>query len=167
MSHNLFESTTDFLGVFDSLSEADAAGWKRAAQFRDYSYPVINRHWQAAEYPLDLVQRLGELDVMTDGLSVEGHEQMSTLGAGLTLMEVTRADASMGTVIAVQAGLAMRSISMLGSPEQQASYLPQMAACSLLGAFGLTEPAHGSDSIALETTAVRDGDEWVLSLIHI
>ncbi|MTE10900.1 acyl-CoA dehydrogenase [Corynebacterium aurimucosum] len=163
MSHNLFESTTDFLGVFDSLSEADAAGWKRAAQFRDYSDPVINRHWQAAEYPLDLVQRLGELDVMTDGLSVEGHEQMSTLGAGLTLMEVTRADASMGTVIAVQAGLAMRSISMLGSPEQQASYLPQMAACSLLGAFGLTEPAHGSDSIALETTAVRDGDEWVLN----
>lgn len=163
MSHNLFEPTTDFLGVFDNLSEADAAGWKRAARFREYSASVINQHWQAAEYPLDLVQRLGDLDVMTDGLAVEGHEQMSTLGAGLALMEVTRADASMGTVIAVQAGLAMRSISMLGSPEQQASYLPKMASCSLLGAFGLTEPAHGSDSIALETTAVRDSDEWVLN----
>ena len=58
MSHNLFESTTDFLGVFDSLSESDAAGWKRAAQFREYSAPVINQHWQAAEYPLDLVQRV-------------------------------------------------------------------------------------------------------------
>ncbi|MHB2252066.1 acyl-CoA dehydrogenase family protein [Corynebacterium hesseae] len=163
MSHNLFERTTDFLGVFDGLSEADAAGWKRAAQFREYSDPVINKHWQASEYPLDLVKRLGSLDVMTDGLAVEGHEQMSTLGAGLTLMEITRADASMGTVIAVQAGLAMRSIAMLGSAEQQASYLPRMANCSLLGAFGLTEPAHGSDSIALETTAVREGDEWVLN----
>lgn len=163
MSHNLFERTTDFLGVFDDLSEADATGWKRAAQFREYSDPVINKHWQASEYPLDLVERLGSLDVMTDGLAVEGHEQMSTLGAGLTLMEITRADASMGTVIAVQAGLAMRSIAMLGSEEQKASYLPQMANCSLLGAFGLTEPAHGSDSIALETTAVRDGDEWVLN----
>lgn len=163
MSHNLFASTTDFLGVFDGLSSADAAGWERAAQFRQYSDPVINQHWQASEYPLDLVSRLGALDVMTDGLDVPGHEQMSTLGAGLTLMEITRADASMGTVIAVQAGLAMRSIAMLGSAEQQASYLPQMASCSLLGAFGLTEPAHGSDSIALETTAVRDGDEWVLN----
>ena len=38
-----------------------------------------------------------------------------------------------------------------------------MASCSLLGAFGLTEPLHGSDSIALETTAVRDGDSWVLN----
>ena len=163
MSHNLFERTTDFLGVFDDLSSSDAAGWNRAAQFREYSDPVINKHWQASEYPLDLVARLGSLDVMTDGLAVEGHEQMSTLGAGLALMEITRADASMGTVIAVQAGLAMRSIAMLGSEEQKAEYLPQMASCSLLGAFGLTEPDHGSDSIALETTAVRDGDEWVLN----
>ena len=106
MSHNLFAPTTDFLGVFDGLSAADAAGWERAAQFRQYSDPVIHKHWQASEYPLDLVARLGALDVMTDGLDVPGHEQMSTLGAGLTLMEITRADASMGTVIAVQAGLA-------------------------------------------------------------
>ncbi len=59
-------------------------------------------------------------------------------------MEVTRADASMGTVVAVQAGLAMRSIAMLGSEEQRSRYLPAMASCSLLGAFGLTEPLHGS-----------------------
>lgn len=163
MSHNLFERTTDFLGVFDNLSSSDAEGWKRAAQFREYSDPVINKHWQASEYPLDLVSRLGSLDVMTDGLDVPGHKKMSTLEAGLTLMEITRADASMGTVIAVQAGLAMRSIAMLGSEEQKSEYLPQMASCSLLGAFGLTEPDHGSDSIALETTAVRDGDEWVLN----
>ena len=163
MSHNLFERTTDFLGVFDDLSSSDAEGWERAAQFREYSDPVINKHWQASEYPLDLVSRLGFLDVMTDGLDVPGHKKMSTLEAGLTLMEITRADASMGTVIAVQAGLAMRSIAMLGSEEQKSEYLPQMASCSLLGAFGLTEPDHGSDSIALETTAVRDGDEWVLN----
>ena len=73
MSHNLFAPTTDFLGVFDGLSSADAAGWERAAQFRQYSDPVINQHWQASEYPLDLVSRLGALDVMTDGLDVPGH----------------------------------------------------------------------------------------------
>lgn len=163
MSHNLFESTTDFLGVFDGISEEDAAGWKRAAGFRDACLPAINEHWQKSEYPLDLVAKLGELDVMTDGLDIPGHATMSTLGAGLTLMEVTRIDASMGTVVAVQAGLAMRSIDMLGSEEQKQKYLPDMANCTLLGSFGLTEPNHGSDSIALETSAVRDGDDWVLN----
>ena len=163
MSHNLFESTTDFLGVFDGITAADAATWSRAASFRDACLPVINEHWQKAEYPLDLVRLLGEKDVMTDGLKVDGHEHMSSLGAGLALMEVTRIDASMGTVIAVQAGLAMRSIAMLGSDEQKKKYLSDMADCSLLGSFALTEPNHGSDSIALETTAVRDGDEFILN----
>lgn len=160
---NLFDRTTDFLGVFNDLSAEDSAVWERARSFRGDCLPVINDAWEKAEYPMDLVRRLGELDLMTDGLDVEGHETMTPLAAGLALMEVTRADASMGTVIAVQAGLAMRSIAMLGSEEQKAKYLPGMAKCEILGAFGLTEPAHGSDSIALETSAVRDGDEYVLN----
>ena len=163
MSNNLFDSTTDFLGVFDGISAQDAEVWARARSFREDCLPVINGHWEKSEYPLELVRRLGELDLMTDGLDVPGHESMTARGAGLALMEVTRADASMGTVVAVQAGLAMRSIAMLGSEEQRSRYLPAMASCSLLGAFGLTEPLHGSDSIALETTAVRDGDSWVLN----
>lgn len=162
-THNLFDQTTDFLGVFDDVSEQDAEVWSRARSFRDDCLPVINEAWEKAEYPLDLVRRLGELDVMTDGLEVAGHTTQSPLAAGLALMEVTRADASMGTVIAVQAGLAMRSIAMLGSEEQKATYLPGMAKCEILGAFGLTEPDHGSDSIALETSAVRDGDEFILN----
>ena len=160
---NLFDRTTDFLGVFNDLSAEDSAVWERARSFRGDCLPVINDAWEKAEYPMDLVRRLGELDLMTDGLDVEGHETITPLAAGLALMEVTRADASMGTVIAVQAGLAMRSIAMLGSEEQKAKYLPGMAKCEILGAFGLTEPAHGSDSIALETSAVRDGDEYVLN----
>ncbi|QCB27708.1 acyl-CoA dehydrogenase family protein [Corynebacterium endometrii] len=160
---NLFDRTTDFLGVFNDLSAEDSAVWERARSFRGDCLPVINDAWEKAEYPMGLVRRLGELDLMTDGLDVEGHETMTPLAAGLALMEVTRADASMGTVIAVQAGLAMRSIAMLGSEEQKAKYLPGMAKCEILGAFGLTEPAHGSDSIALETSAVRDGDEYVLN----
>ena len=56
----------------------------------------------------------------------------------------------------------MRSIAMLGSEEQKQRWLPPMARLETLGAFALTEPDHGSDSIALETTARRDGDHWVL-----
>lgn len=158
MSHTLFEPTTDFLGVFDAVSQHDAAVWSRARSFREDCLPRINEAWERGEYPLDLVRRLGELDLLTDGLEVPGREKMTELGAGLALMEVTRADASMGTVIAVQAGLAMRSIAMLGSDEQKQQWLGPMARGEKLGAFGLTEPDHGSDSIALETTAVLDGD---------
>jgi alkylation response protein AidB-like acyl-CoA dehydrogenase len=57
----------------------------------------------------------------------------------------------------------MQSIAMLGSEEQRERWLPAMARMETIGAFGLTEPRHGSDAVALETSARRDGDEWVLS----
>ena len=60
-------------------------------------------------------------------------------------------------------GLAMLSIAMCGSEEQKARWLPDMAQMDKLGAFALTEPEHGSDSVALETSARRDGDGWVLN----
>jgi glutaryl-CoA dehydrogenase len=57
----------------------------------------------------------------------------------------------------------MRSIAMLGSEEQKRRWLPAMARMEKIGAFALTEPDHGSDSVALETTVRRDGDEYVIS----
>jgi glutaryl-CoA dehydrogenase len=56
----------------------------------------------------------------------------------------------------------MKSIAMLGSEEQKERWLPDMARLDKLGAFALTEPNHGSDSVALETTARRDGDSYVI-----
>jgi glutaryl-CoA dehydrogenase len=77
-------------------------------------------------------------------------------------MELHRGDGSLGTVLGVHAGLAMQSIAMCGSEEQKARWLPAMSTMEKIGAFALTEPDHGSDSIALSTTARRDGDHWVL-----
>jgi glutaryl-CoA dehydrogenase len=77
-------------------------------------------------------------------------------------MELSRGDGSLATFAGVQAGLAMRSIDTFGSEEQKARWLPALARCEALGAFALTEPDHGSDSLMLETTATRDGDEWML-----
>src|SRR6201985_845781 len=78
-------------------------------------------------------------------------------------MELHRGDGSLGTFLGVQAGLAMKSIAMLGSEEQKQRWLPPMAKVETIGAFALTEPDHGSDSVSLETTAHRDGDTWVLN----
>jgi len=77
-------------------------------------------------------------------------------------MELHRGDGSLGTFLGVQAGLAMGAIAKLGSEEQKRHWLPPLARVEKLGAFALTEPEHGSDSVALETTARRQGDEYVI-----
>ena len=154
---------TDYYGVFDGISAADRAVWERARAFTDEAVPQMNDYWDRAEYPLHLVKRMGELDLLSDGLHVPGQEPMSPLAAGLVNMEVSRGDGSLGTVIAVQGGLAMRSIAYFGSQEQQDRWLGPLARGEEFGAFALTEPEHGSDSVSLETTAVRDGDEFVLN----
>ena len=82
---------------------------------------------------------------------------------GLVTMELHRGDGSLGVFLGVHAGLAMTSIAMCGSEEQKARWLPDLAQMDKLGAFALTEPQHGSDSVALETSARRDRDSWVLT----
>ena len=87
---------------------------------------------------------------------------MSPLSRGLVNMELHRGDGSLGTFLGVQSGLAMKAIDLLGSDDQKARWLPAMATLESVGAFALTEPEHGSDSVALETTARPDGDGWVI-----
>jgi glutaryl-CoA dehydrogenase len=78
-------------------------------------------------------------------------------------MELSRGDGSLGTFLGVQAGLAMRAIAMHGSEELKQRWLPALARVEKIGAFALTEPEHGSDSIALETNARREGDSYVIN----
>src|SRR5256714_12142414 len=88
---------------------------------------------------------------------------MSPMACGLVTMELHRGDGSLGVFLGVHAGLAMNSIAMCGSDEQKERWLPAMAAMDKLGAFALTEPDHGSDSVALETSARRGGGTWGLN----
>jgi len=155
--------STDYFGLREQLSEQELDLLLRTrAYVDDEVLPVIGGFWERAEFPFDLVRRLGELGLVGDGIEGHGCPPMSPLGAGLVHMELNRGDGSLGTFLGVQAGLAMRSIDMLGSEEQKQRWLPGLASCELFGAFALTEPRHGSDSVALETTARREGDEWVL-----
>ena len=125
--------------------------------------PNINAFWERAEVPLDLCRRLGELGLVGDGLDGYGCPPMSSTAAGLITMELSRGDGSVATFLGVHAGLAMRSIHLHGSAEQKDRWLPAMARCEKLGAFALTEPLHGSDSVGLETEARRVGDEYVIN----
>ena len=71
---------------------------------------------------------------------------MSPLAEGLVTAEFARGDGSFGT-FSVHSGLAMTTIDLLGYHEQKERWLPDLAACTKLGAFALTEPDHGSDAV--------------------
>lgn len=154
---------TDYYSVFANIPEPDRQAWSRAREFIDEALPEMNGYWERAEFPAHLTKRMGDLNLLADGIDVEGRELMSPLAAGLVNMEVSRGDGSLGTVIAVQGGLAMRSIALFGSQDQREMWLGPLARGEKLGAFALTEPDHGSDSVALETTAVLDDDTYVLN----
>lgn len=159
----LISDAADFYQVFADVSGEDLRAWRRAADFGRAAAPYVNDAWEKAEYAVHLVQKLGAADLLTDGIEVEGHQHLSHLGAALVTMELARTDASLGTAMAVQAGLVMNTIAEFGSEEQKVYWLPRLSSAEKFGAFALTEPDHGSDSVALETTAVRDGEDWVLN----
>lgn len=144
----------DVAGVFRRLSADDNAYRERAQTFvREEVRPVIAGIWDRAEYPVDLARRMGDLDLLRDGVSVPGFPEQSLIAACLTTMELARGDGSIATIGGVQGGLALRSINSCGSDEQRARWEEPLARGTELGAFALTEPTHGSDSVSLETRA--------------
>jgi glutaryl-CoA dehydrogenase len=124
--------------------------------------PVINDYWERAEFPFELVPKIAGLGLAGGVIQGHGCPGMSATAAGLVSMEWARADGSIGTFFGVHSNLAMQSIDMLGSEDQKDRWLEPMARLEAIGAFGLTEPEHGSDAVALETSARRDGGDWVL-----
>ena len=125
--------------------------------------PIINDYWERAEFPFEIIPKMAALNIA--GVSIKGYgcPGMSAVAAGLVAVELARGDASICTFFGVHSGLAMSSLSMLGSEEQKQKWLPAMARMEKIGAFGLTEPEHGSDAVALETRAHRVGNEYVIN----
>lgn len=154
---------TDYFAVFRDLSADDADALARARTLVTELLPEVNSSWDRAEHPAHWVKRMGELGLLSDGVAVPGQKPISHLAAGLINMEISRGDGSLGTILAVQGGLCVRTLAAFGSVEQQEKYLIPMVKGELPAAFALTEPTHGSDSTSLETTVVRDGNDLILN----
>jgi glutaryl-CoA dehydrogenase len=155
---------TDYFFLREQLSDEQLDLLRRVRVFVDDEVlPVIGGYWERAEMPWPLIRRLGELGIVGEDIQGYGCPGLDPVSCGLVHMELNRGDGSLGTFLGVQAGLAMKSIAMLGSEEQKRRWLPEMARLEKLGAFALTEPDHGSDSVALGTSAVLDGTDHVLN----
>ncbi|HZK54975.1 MAG TPA: acyl-CoA dehydrogenase family protein, partial [Desulfosporosinus sp.] len=81
----------------------------------------------------------------------------------ITVEELSRVDASVGVTISAHASLCCNPINLFGTEAQKKKYLTPLASGEKLGAFGLTEPMAGSDASGTRTTAVRDGDEYIIN----
>jgi glutaryl-CoA dehydrogenase len=154
----------DFYAIEELLQPEEIEIRDRVRSFCEKEVtPRINEYWERAEFPHLLVPKIAELGISGGTVQGYGSPGMSAVAAGLVAAEWARADGSVGTFYGVHSFLAMQSIAMLGNEEQRERWLPAMARLEKIGAFGLTEPKHGSDAVGLETSARRDGDSYVLN----
>ena len=155
---------TDYYLLEEMLSDEEREIRDKVRSFADREIiPIINEYWDKAEFPFELIPKIAELNIA--GTTIEGYgcPGMSQLAAGIVAIEMGRADGSLNTFLGVHSGLAMGTIHMLGSEEQRQRWLPAMARLEKIGAWGLTEATHGSDTVALETSAKREGEEYVIN----
>lgn len=155
---------SDFYGFAGRLGEQEQQTLAALRAFLDAeARPIVNDYWERAEFPTQLVKPLAELGILGLAFDETARFENSAVFRGWVALELARVDASLATFVGVQNGLALGAIGITGSPEQRAEWLPKLASCEVIGAFGLTEPLSGSDSAqGLTTTAERDGDHWVL-----
>ncbi len=135
----------------------------RAFAEREIS-PHVTEWDEKSEFPHAIVKKLGAMGL----LGVIFPESLGGAGMGyveyvLAIEELSRVDGSVGIIVASHNSLCTNHIMIAGSDEQRRRWIPKLASGQWLGAWGLTEPGSGSDAGGMRTTAVRQGDTWVLN----
>ncbi|MDB4943042.1 MAG: Glutaryl-CoA dehydrogenase [Labilithrix sp.] len=125
--------------------------------------PSIGDHFEKGTFPKELIPEIAELGLLGCNLQGYGCAGLSDVGYGLAMQELEFGDAGIRSFASVQGGLAMYPIHAFGSEEQKQRYLPKMAKGEIISCFGLTEPDAGSNPAGMRTTAIDDGDAWVLN----
>jgi len=126
--------------------------------------PIIDDACQKHEFPKHLIKELGGLGAFGPYIpSKYGGADMDQISYGLIMQELERGDSSIRSMASVQSSLVMYPIYKFGSEEQRKKYLPLLAKGELIGAFGLTEPNHGSDPGGMITRISDKGDHYLLN----
>ncbi len=137
-------------------------------QIREFAEAEIKPYvmlWDEAQtFPLEVVKKLGNLGC----LGVIFPEELGGAGLGyidyaIVIEELSRVDGSIGLIVAAHNSLCSNHIFLAGNEDQKLKYIPKLATGEWIGCWSLTEPEAGSDAGGTRSTAVRDGDSWVLN----
>jgi alkylation response protein AidB-like acyl-CoA dehydrogenase len=126
--------------------------------------PTVAERDEEAIWPERLVAQMGELGLLGVAVSEEyGGAGLDYISYAIVIEELSRVDASLGVIASVNNSLVCYGLEKFGTEEQKRELLVPLASGRALGAFSLSEPGAGSDAAAQKTTAVREGDEYVIN----
>ena len=123
------------------------------------------RKWdEKGELPPEFIEELRQFGLFSLVIpEVHGGMALSATAYSRTLQEIAKYDGSVAVTVGAHSSIGMRGLLLFGTDEQKAKYMPKLATGEMIAAFCLTEPGAGSDAASIKTTAVKDGDDWVLN----
>ncbi|HCA78136.1 MAG TPA: acyl-CoA dehydrogenase [Bacteroidetes bacterium] len=126
--------------------------------------PFVMKYDEAQEFPAPIFRKMADLGFLgaTIPPELEG-AGLSPLHFVIIMEELSRVDPSIGLTLAAHSGLCLQHIALWGNADQQQKYVPDLATGRKIGSWCLTEPGSGSDASGMKTTAVADGDSYVLT----
>jgi alkylation response protein AidB-like acyl-CoA dehydrogenase len=147
------------------LSEDQRLLKKTVRDFAERELKPHSREWdETQQFPREIFGKLGELGLLAVVFPEQyGGSAMSTVDYTIVIEELARVDAGVALSTAAHNSLSSGHIFLAGTEEQKMKYLPKLATGEFVGAWGLTENQAGSDAGGTRTTAVKDGDSWVLN----
>lgn len=126
--------------------------------------PFVMKWDESQEFPIEVFKKLGEFGLMGVLVPEEyGGAGLSYYEYNAIIQEISKVCGSIGLSVAAHNSLCTGHMLLFGNDEQKRKYLPKLASAEFIGAWGLTEPNTGSDAGNMKTTAVREGDEWILN----
>lgn len=155
----------DYYQLDDLLSEEHKMVRESAREWvkRDVS-PIIEEAAQKAEFPESIIKGLAEIGAFGPYIPEEyGGSGLDQISYGLIMQEIERGDSGVRSTASVQSSLVMFPIWKYGTEEQRKKFLPKLATGEWMGAFGLTEPDHGSNPGGMTTNYKDKGDHYLLN----
>jgi alkylation response protein AidB-like acyl-CoA dehydrogenase len=126
--------------------------------------PNVMKYDESQEFPMEIMRKLGELGFMGVTFPEKyGGANLTYLEVVAIIEEISKYDPSVGLSVSAHNGLCTNHIYTFGNEQQRERYLPDLCSGKTIGAWALTEPGSGSDAGGMTTTAVRDGDYYLLN----
>ncbi|MCZ2083406.1 MAG: acyl-CoA dehydrogenase family protein [Flavobacteriales bacterium] len=165
MSYYPLNSIPDYFGIDSLLTEEHLLIRQSVRDWvESFVMPKIDEAAQNHTDIPNLMKELGKIGALGPYIPEEyGGSGLDQISYGIIMQELERGDSAVRSAASVQSSLVMFPINEYGSEEQKKKFLPQLASGDMIGAFGLTEPNHGSDPSSMETYFVDKGDHYLLN----